>query len=494
MKLFALSSLLISTLFFHIVYFANSGVLYKSRKELNETVFTPTRIMVDNFIDRDRMNILEKFIKRFRRLFQDFGNNYKLPYMDIIFSGLFPDGNFNRNCSWGPKCVPAADQALVLLKSAQLRYADDTELIKEIETYIYVRDKIYEYASEMFKTKLTTSEKYGGYFYFFPAKAPVEMRVNGTGYIFPPHVDYCPFKVDTFDRPLEIGLDITHNAYRRYTSVLYFDDMAEDDGGILQFIDLPNKDKFPVVKGHSVNKVIKRPPIPGSTADPGDYASRDLTGGAFADKEASFTRIVPKRGKLVLLSAFDIHSVTEYFGNRERWGFVIFMTTHKLHELQIKNIEVDETKVEEVMRMAVHTPSSSLSSSDSSESKVHADESSSSTSTSTSTSTGKSKPGVRSGDHASHAASATLPPHSKKESVASGEKAADSGASKSHTQKATRTADKASDLLTDIADDAEVEAASRRRRRHSRYLYAQNDREFERLLKKEREYNSKYWR
>lgn len=478
----------------------NAAILYKSRAELNETIYSPTRIMVDNFIDRNRMATLERFVKRFKRLFQDFGNNYKLPYMDIIFSGLFPDEEVHkRNCTWGLKCVPAADQALQLLKSTtQLRYCNDTELIKEIETYIYVRDKIYEYASEMFKTKLTSSEKYGGYFYFFPPKTPVEMRVNGTGYIFPPHVDYCPFKSPTFDRPLEIGLDITHNSYRRYTSILYFDDMMEDDGGVLTFMDLPSKDKFPVVKGSVSNKIVRRHPLPGSTGDPGVYTVRELSGGTFADKEAKFTRILSKRGKLVLLSAFDIHAVTEYLGSKERWGFVMFMTTHKLHELQLQQILPDETKLKEVSRLAFHTP-------------PHGDkEGTNVTADTTSHNKGKSKTNVDHTDHSSSslsslAASTTvLEPHLKTElSEDHTSTIIEQTNTKSlrHQKASSKTADPSSDLLTDITDndnDSEsketTSTASRHRHSHGRYLYTHNDREYEYLLKKEREYNSKYWR
>lgn len=311
---------------------------YKSRKELNETIYGKTRYAVDNFIDNHHITLLERLLKKRKFLFQDFGNNFKLPNMNSLFEEAFISGaeqEWEHNCTWGPDCIPMADQAITVLK----RYPNKlykNEYLEEIESFVYIRDKIYQYVSEIFNTNATLTQ-YGGYFYFFPKHPPIEITVNGTGYIFAPHNDLCPFQSNTFDRPLAIGGGIPHNPYRRFTAVLYFDDPPPNSGGLFRFIDLPNlhNTSYPHSKGVRIRK-------PGVRSD-------FITGGAFSDPDAIITTIKPGRGKLTVLGAKDLHGVTSYTGNKERWGVVFFMTDSEGHVNEINGYN-DPNAAEEVLR------------------------------------------------------------------------------------------------------------------------------------------------
>ena len=310
---------------------------YKSRSELNETIYGSTRYAVDNFIDDHHITLLERLVKKRRFLFQNFGNNYKLPYMDSLFNEAFVSGaeiQLNNNCTFGPGCLPLPDQAINVLKSMRNKLYNN-EYLEEIESFVYVRDKIYQYAGEVFNTTATLT-RFGGFFYFFPKHPPIEIIVNGTAYIFAPHNDLCPFQSPTFDRPLAIGGGIPHNPFRRFTAVLYFDDPPPNSGGLFRFIDLPNLHNvsYPHSKGVRSRKA-------GSHTD-------IITGGAFSDPQAIITTIKPGRGKLTVLSAKDLHGVTTYTGNKERWGIVFFLTDKEGHENEIAgNFDPD---AEEVLR------------------------------------------------------------------------------------------------------------------------------------------------
>lgn len=309
--------------------FINAGKHYKSRKHLNETILGNNRFEVDGFIEIKRIYQLNRFLKKHKRFFQRYGNNYKLSVSDILFQGVF-SGDIQQNCSWGLGCLPLAEQALHVIKSAKYKYLDD-QLQSDIENYIYIRDKMYEYASEVLNTT-TSVTQYGEFFYFFPKRAPAELYMNGTAYILAPHSDCCGFK-NGYPRPLLLDRSHHHDVYRRYTAVLYIDvpSPSLNVGGLLKFIDLPNRYKLPVIP--SKMKVVK--------------GSLYVEGGAFADKEAVFTTVTPSMGKLVIFNAYqDLHGVTTYTGDTDRFSLSMFMTdTQGLWEQQrfiMPKLELDD--------------------------------------------------------------------------------------------------------------------------------------------------------
>ena len=53
------------------------------------------------------------------------------------------------------------------------------------------------------------------------------------------------------------------------------------------------------------------------------------TMGVMKGENTTIIRVWPKRGKLVVLSAFDLHGVPAYKSNFERWGYCIFTTDQK---------------------------------------------------------------------------------------------------------------------------------------------------------------------
>jgi len=315
--------LLLLLIQFLITTTTNAAILYKDRKSLNETYLGSNRFVVDNFIEPHRVALLARMLKRNRHFFQRYGNNYKLPMADVLFEGLF-NGDINQNCSWGIGCVPIPDQALHVIKSSPHKYLDG-ELLKETENYIHIRDKIYEYASEVLNTSVTLTQ-YGSFFYFFPKKSKLklEMVMNGTAYIFAPHTDCCGFK-NFFQRPLLLDRSIAHNVYRKFTVVLYIDVPPSHarTGGELKFLDLPNRYKLPVLN-------TKRKMKDGI---------EHVEGGAFADPDAIFTSVTPDVGKLVVFSAYqDLHGVTGYSGDTDRYALSMFLTDEQGDYEQMRNI------------------------------------------------------------------------------------------------------------------------------------------------------------
>jgi hypothetical protein len=283
--------------------------MYTSRKHLNETSLGNDRFTVDNFIEPPRILQLNKFLKKHKRFFQRYGNNYKLSVSDILFQGVF-SGDIIQNCTWGIGCTPLAEQALNVIKSSPHKYIDG-QLQSDIENYIHIRDKMYEYASEVLNTTASVTQ-FGEFFYFFPKQAKTEVIVNDTAYILAPHSDCCGFK-NFFQRPLLLDRSHHHDVYRRYTAVLYIDvpSPSLNAGGVLRFIDLPNRYKLPVVP--SKTKIVK--------------GTLHIESGAFADKEAVFTTVVPSVGKLVVFNAYkDLHGVGLYTGDTDRFSLSMFMT------------------------------------------------------------------------------------------------------------------------------------------------------------------------
>lgn len=301
----------------YLTRLVDAGKYYTSRKELNETIYGKTRIAVDNFIDNHHMNIMERFLRKHKHvLFQRLDNNYKLSDLEGQFMRQLFNGGATPKCieTILPECETIAEQAITALKSGDfmplhpsVSNYTTSQLLQAFETYVYIRNKMYEYVSELFNSTMYHAEHNHGVFYYFPPKSPVEYNIEGVDYLYSPHWDITTFATGSYDRPFQLNVkNLPLSMYRRYTAVLYFSDVPPSDGGNFQYWDLPNYDKLPPANGTESN---------------GRY-----TMGVLKGENATIIRVWPKRGKLVVLSAFDLHGVPAYTGNFERWGYCIFMT------------------------------------------------------------------------------------------------------------------------------------------------------------------------
>ena len=243
------------------VRFVYAAKHYIHRSHLNETYYGKTRFAVDNFIDHHRMNLLLRMLKKNKDHF------YEAPEKCFILEGhkqqalfetIIEEQDRNKmelqtcrvNQDDGRSCY---DRALYVLKTNTNRYnsAAARELREELEAYIYIRDKIFEYASEVFNTTVVPSMDSDGvvYFYYRP-ESPTLMTINGRDYIRGPHIDYyrirgCLDRPLTYDKP-----EIYHNIIRRYSATLYFDDIPESSGGVFEWYDFPNNHKLPPEEGY----------------------------------------------------------------------------------------------------------------------------------------------------------------------------------------------------------------------------------------------------
>jgi hypothetical protein len=238
--------------------------------------------------------------------------------------------NFCRvNQDDGRSCY---DRALYVLKTNANRYNSTAarELREELEAYIYIRDKIFEYASEVFNTTVVPSMDSDGVVYFYyRAESPTLNTINGRDYIRLPHIDYYRIR-GFYDRPLTYDKpEIYHNIIRRYSATLYFDDIPESSGGVFEWYDFPNNHKLPPEKGYenpsSGDKKLKR--------------LKFIYSPSFADPELNITRIQSRKGKLLLFSAQDdIHGVREYSGKKERWALMFGLSDKITMDLQRRGV------------------------------------------------------------------------------------------------------------------------------------------------------------
>lgn len=316
----------------HTTHSTHAVKSYKSRKYLNETILGKSRVAVDSFIDAHKITSLLKFVKKSRDHFQDYGNYYKMVSMDSLFSPVF-SGNvyYSRNCTFGIGCMEMADQAMNIILSTPNKFIDD-ELFAEVENFITIRNKILEYVSDVFNTTAHLV-KNSGSFHFFPKNGTKTVSlINGTRYISPPHVDITGFK--GYGRPLYLDRSLPHNYYKKFTAILYLEDLPKGSGGQLTFIDLPNRFKLPEVA---------------ATVHTDKEGILHVDGGAFADPDAVFTSVQPAKGKLVVFSSVnDVHSVMSYTGSIDRYAFTLHMTDirgnhEQLHEI-VPKIELEEAK------------------------------------------------------------------------------------------------------------------------------------------------------
>jgi len=313
--------------------FVHAAKHYIHRSHLNETYYGKTRFAVDNFIDHHRMNLLLRMLKKNKHHFYLSpgscfvleGHKQEPLFISIIEEQdrkkfelqTFCKNQEERSCY---------DRALHLLKTNVKHYNTTAalELREELEAYIYIRDKILEYASEVFNTTVVSSMGGDGvvYFYYRP-ESPTLKKINGREYILLPHTDYYLVR-GFYDRPLTYDKPESHlqNIQRRYSATLYFDDIPESSGGVFEWYDFPNNYKLPPEKGHS-NRVDET--LNGKHLDIHSHYSP-----SFADPELNITRIQSRKGKLLLFSAQDdIHGVREYSGKKERWALMFALSDEK---------------------------------------------------------------------------------------------------------------------------------------------------------------------
>lgn len=295
---------------------------YKSRKFLNETILGKTKVTVDSFVDVHKITALLKFVKKSRDHFQEFGHYHKMVSMDSLFSPVF-SGNtyYARNCTFGIGCTEMADQAVNIILSTQNKYIDD-ELLNEIENFIHIRNKMIEYVSDVFNTTAHLIKNSGSFHYIPKNSTTIRSIINGSQYIITPHVDFTAFK--SYDRPMLLDRSQPHNYYKKFTAMLYLEDIPKTAGGKLIFIDLPNR-----FKGSEASATVH-------TDKNGVF---QVEGGAFADTDAVYTQIHPSKGKLVVFSALsDVHAVAPYTGQIDRHVFTLHMTDTKGNHDQLHNI------------------------------------------------------------------------------------------------------------------------------------------------------------
>lgn len=327
---------------FRLMAYVSGGKYYTSRTDLNETIYGETRLTVTNFIEGRRMNIMERFLRKHKDiLFKNVGNSYRLQdfegeFLTRLFKGGKPPKCFEMA---RPGCESIADQAIEAFRSAEFVQPDPevsdytlAQLLQVIENYVHIRNKMYEYVSEVFNSTMYPAEDNHGVFYYYPPKAPIESNIESVDYLSAPHWDISTFATNSYDRPLVLNTDrLRDTMYRRYSAVLYFTNVPTSDGGNLEYWDLPNYDKLPPAKGTDTGSTIRM--------------------GVLRGENATITRVWPRRGKLAVMSATDLHGVTSYTGDFERWGYCLYMTDQKNAELRLQNI------VPEQFRPLLESPS-----------------------------------------------------------------------------------------------------------------------------------------
>lgn len=313
-----------------------AGKYYNHRKDLNETILGPGRVFVNNFIDNRHLSLLEKFFFKHRStLFEKENNAFRLHNFDELLYQLFPNNNppvcFVNNLE--NTCISVADQAIKLIKSKPTYHLPTelvrlnftaSEILSATETWVHIRNKIYEFASEVYNTTAYPAEASHGVFYYFPPKSIPESNVNGVEYLYSPHFDVTPFQ-GIYDRPIRFQ-KVSTTMYRKFTAVLYFTDVSSGSGGNFQYMDLMNHDTLPPSKGHIHENPGKRPTI---------------KAGFFVNETIKITRVWPRRGRLLLLNANNLHSVPLFTGEFERWAYCIFMTDAFGEDQKLRGIEPD---------------------------------------------------------------------------------------------------------------------------------------------------------
>ena len=225
-----------------------------------------------------------------------------------------------------------AEVAVSILRSMEPLSEEHKVLLEEFEIFIYFRDKITAYTSEVFNTTAYASLQNDVItFYYFPPKPQLEIIVNGHPYAFAPHVDArlipCPY-----NRPLRYNFDDQYaNVYRKYSAVFFFNDIPPNSGGHIQWFDFPNNYNLPPANGTITGKV--KDPNTGKEVF-------SIHSPSFADPDLKRTSIVPKRAKLIVFAAEDeVHATIAYTGEMERWACIMQLSDPLRHIDQLNNVE-----------------------------------------------------------------------------------------------------------------------------------------------------------
>lgn len=334
---------------FHVVVAKTHSL---NRSHLNETYYGKTRWSVDGFIDNHRMNLLERLLKKNKHKFLESpslkcfifeGHNHTLLFESVIAEEDIQEAIL-YNCDMvidGRSCF---NRAISILKKYPERYNNSVgrELREELEAYIYIRDKIYDYASQVFNTTATSCMGGDGavFFYYLP-NSPVMMTINGRDYMRPPHIDYCKQTQGYWDRPFRYTKPLNFpNLERLYSATLYFTDVPESSGGWFEWFDFPNNHKLPPEKGREIRdptKIHRNPRY--IYADDHKFVYSP----SFDDPDLNITRIHPRKGKLLLFSSpDDHHAVHPYTGHKERWAVMFGLSNKDIIENGVPQYIIDK--------------------------------------------------------------------------------------------------------------------------------------------------------
>lgn len=291
-----------------------------------------------DFVDRHQMSLLERLLKRNKNHFEYQSQNcFNLEELQqgALFRGIDSKdvkAHYIDKCDRVVDGRSCFDRALEVLVSQPTKYNNTAslQLRESVEAYVYIRNKLLMYASEVFnKTIVSSVQGDEVFFYYFIPNTPLATKLNGHGYILRPHVDYYPLS-GIYDRPLSYvnGFKLTNPA-RRYSSTMYFDDIPQKDGGQFEWYDFPNNKKLPPAIGRML------------PSEEGLHKNISVTlqySPSFADPDLNITSIQPRKGTLLLFSAQDdIHGVREYSGSKERWGFMMALSDKETMDAFARN-------------------------------------------------------------------------------------------------------------------------------------------------------------
>lgn len=301
------------------------GILY-NRSELNETRYPGDRYVVYDFIDPHRMKLFNRLLRPrsddvYDQIPKDYNTYYKLKNINMFnIDANHPELRHilseEERCVDGKTFPPqssCADFYLKVFKDpavlAKINVTKYASWLEEIQNYVHIRNKIFEYASEVFNTTVGPSDIHDGTtIYHFKAHADVVDIINNRRYMFPPHCDAVAID-PTYSRPLKYQ---PHQyrpyelAYTKYTALVFLNTIPAKDLGALHLFDFPNHDKLP----HEKSRIL--PSLKNSTA-------RVIHSPMFADPDFKIHSIQPVAGTLVVFNGEDVvHAIQEYIGDVNR--------------------------------------------------------------------------------------------------------------------------------------------------------------------------------
>lgn len=306
----------------HILLLSIHGGKLFIRSQLNETKYSKNRFVVTDFIDQHRMHLLNRLFKSkpsdvYDNLFGTYNKLNNINYFNIdrrhpelrqilTKDELCVDGKTN------PTFSSCADFYLEVFKLssvlAKVNISKYELWLEEIENYVYIRNKVFEYASEVFNTTVGPTDIHDGTtIYHFKARAGTSTIVNNIRYVFPPHCDSRSIGYN-YDIPVTYLKGLGRNGileYTKYTSLLFLNTIPDKDKGVLHFYDFPNHKTLPHAKSHFLK----------SSSDNITVIHSPL----FADPDLKIYKVQAVAGTLVLFDGEDVvHGVTEYVGDVDR--------------------------------------------------------------------------------------------------------------------------------------------------------------------------------